>query len=553
MRIEYIVPGCLLVAMVGGVLVEVLRRSRRRWREIESASRQSEQRYRFLAESIPQIVWTARPDGVVNYTNQQFLDYVGATRDEAQRLGWIHFRHPDDRAEATRRWKEANHTGLPYECMYRLRRGCDQSYRWHLARATPMRDESGRIVLWFGTCTDIDDRKRAEDELRASREALSAANRAKDRFLATLSHELRTPLTPVVLALDSMRDDPTLPEPLREDLDMVRRNVGLEARLIDDLLDLTRMTRGTLELRREVVDVHAAVHLAVRSCCTSEIDAKRLSVTLELKAARHHVRADPARIEQVCFNLLSNAQKFTRRGGAIRIASRNEDGQIVLTVTDNGLGIEPHLLPRLFLPFEQGDDTRRFGGLGLGLAVCKTIVELHGGSIQAHSDGPGQGATFTVRLPSAQPVASRPPASSPPLGSSHLRPHRPRLLLVEDHQATADVMYRLLRRLDYDVKVACDLASARRLARQHSFDLLLSDLGLPDGSGLELMRELSREHNLKGIALSGFGMEEDLAQSRAAGFAEHMVKPIRFDALSAAIDRLLEQEAPRHAAAQGAE
>jgi PAS domain S-box-containing protein len=558
---KFAVPGPDgFIAYVGGVAIDVTDRL-----AAERALRDSEQRYRFLAESIPQIVYTARPDGVVNYHNQRLLDYLGTTREQMASLGWIHFRHPDDRAEATRRWNRSIATGEPYDCMYRMLRGGDQTWRWHLARAVPMRDEGGEIVMWFGTCTDIDDQKRTEEALVHAKEAAEAAGKAKDQFLAQLSHELRTPLTPVVLAIDSMSRDPSIPAPLRDDLDMIRRNVGLEAKLIDDLLDLTRVTRGKLELRRERVDVHAALVHAVRSCTNAQSlpdGEKQVHIETELSAQRHHVQADSARLEQVFFNLLRNAMKFTPDGGSIRVRTLNEAhaDSISIEVIDSGIGIEQDVLPRIFNAFEQGDRavTRQFGGLGLGLAISRAIVELHGGSIRAHSDGRGCGATFCVELPVIAPAPHRssgalttttttppPPPPMPPAAggadgdaATTGEAERLRLLVVEDHAATANMMLRLLGHSRYDVKIARNVAGAQRLAEQNPFDLVVSDLGLPDGSGIELMRTLRERFGLRGIAISGYGMEEDLAQSKAAGFAEHLVKPITFEALEAAIRRV---------------
>jgi PAS domain S-box-containing protein len=363
-----------------------------------------------------------------------------------------------------------------------------------------------------------------------------AASKAKDHFLAALSHELRTPLTPVLMRVAALAGSPELPAWLRADLRMVQRNVELEAKLIDDLLDLTRVSRGKLALHLEAVDVHPLLEHVV-AICSEGIESRGLRIDLEPAAAEHHVWADSARLQQVFWNLLKNAVKFTPDGGRIRVASANpEPGRIAVQVIDPGIGIHPEDLPRLFNAFEQENPeiTRSFGGLGLGLAICKALVDQHGGELAGWSPGRGQGATFTVALatvPAPAPAAPDGPAA----GAAE--PARLRLLLVEDNVPTLEVMASLLELAGHEVKAAPDLRSARHLAASHPFDLVVSDLGLPDGSGFDLMRDLRERYGLQGIAVSGFGMEEDLRRSRDSGFLEHLVKPVDIDKLKAAIAR----------------
>jgi PAS domain S-box-containing protein len=363
-----------------------------------------------------------------------------------------------------------------------------------------------------------------------------AASRAKDHFLAALSHELRTPLTPVLLKAAMLRESPDVPSALHADLRMIQRNVELEAKLIDDLLDLTRITRGKLSLHCEVTDVHLLLDHVVK-ICVNEATAKRLRIDLSPEAALHHVWADEARLQQVFWNLLKNAVKFTPSDGRIEIRTANEGaGTIRIDVIDRGIGIEPETLPRLFNAFEQGDSsiTRTFGGLGLGLAISKALVDQHGGTLSGVSAGRGKGATFTVTL---HIVPAPPPEERDRVPPVPREARSLRLLLVEDHEPTLQVMTGLLEAAGHTVKAARDLASARRLAAEGELDLLVSDLGLPDGSGLDLMRELRERDGLRGIAVSGYGMEEDLRRSREAGFAEHLIKPINPDTLKAAIVR----------------
>jgi len=365
-----------------------------------------------------------------------------------------------------------------------------------------------------------------------------AASKAKDHFLAALSHELRTPLTPVLLKVASLARSPELPETLRADLRMIQRNVELEAKLIDDLLDLTRVSRGKLTLHFEVTDVHALIEHVV-AICSEDVESRRLRIDFEPGAAVHHVWADSARLQQVYWNLIKNAVKFTPEGGRIEVRTSNpEPGRILLSVIDPGIGIAAEELPRLFNAFEQGSSTitRTFGGLGLGLAICKALVDQHGGTLTGLSPGRGLGATFNVMLstvatPEAQEVAGAVPEPAAQAGF--------RLLLVEDNEPTLEVMTALLELAGHDVKPAPNVRTARQLAESHPFDLVVSDLGLPDGNGFDLMKELRDRYGLKGIAVSGFGMEEDLRRSRDSGFLEHLVKPVDIDKLKAALARAL--------------
>jgi len=382
------------------------------------------------------------------------------------------------------------------------------------------------------------DNARLYRDAQSARQEAEAASLAKDRFLAVLSHELRTPLTPVLAEVSAMLDDPSTPESMRPVLEMTRRNVDLEARLIDDLLDLSRIGQGKLRLAREVVDAHLLIGHALE-ICREGIEEADLSITVELTALRHHVEADPARLQQVVWNLIKNAAKFTPGGGSIAIRTRDEGPRMVVEVTDTGVGIDPDVLPRIFEPFEQGGSavTRRFGGLGLGLVISRSLAEAHGGRLVAASPGKGQGATFTLELPFVAPPSPATVIDMPTLPAMPLVGPL-RILLVEDNPDTLRVMSRLLRGRGHAVTAADGLAAATRAAEGESFDLLVSDLGLPDGSGLDLIRRLGAIRPIPGIALSGYGMDDDVKRSREAGFSEHLTKPIDFPKLEAAILRV---------------
>jgi signal transduction histidine kinase/CheY-like chemotaxis protein len=384
----------------------------------------------------------------------------------------------------------------------------------------------------------------AMDNARLYREA-QRANAAKDQFLATLSHELRTPLAPVLAVVSALESDPRLRELIGGALAVIRRNVELEARLIDDLLDLTRIARGKLELHLQPADLRDALAHALQSCSAQEDAAgKWIAVETELAATDHTVCVDEPRLTQVFWNLLKNAFKFTPDGGAVRVRTRSEGDGIAVEISDNGIGIDAGLLPRIFDSFEQGERsiTRRFGGLGLGLAISKALVDLHKGRIAVASGGAGQGATFTVWLPRAAPApaAAAPSAADVEDGPAERRQDRSlRILLVEDHMDTAAALADLLDIMGHQVVVAHDvssgLAAAQVALEGPGLDLVISDLGLPDGSGLDLMRELSARHRVRGIALSGYGTEKDIRASREAGFALHLTKPVDLERLRAAL------------------
>ncbi len=399
----------------------------------------------------------------------------------------------------------------------------------YLALSSLSLDEEGVLCL---VVTDLTEQKRSEK--------IVAMNEAKDRFLATLSHELRTPLTPVLAVISNLEASGRLPAELRGEIAMVRRNIELEARLIDDLLDVTRISRGKLELQYQEVDLRQVLEHAIRTSCGEEVAAGRLRVIEEL-AEGQRLWADAPRLTQVFWNLLSNAVKFTPEGGTIGVRSwTDEAGWLAVEISDTGVGIDTELLPRIFDAFEQGETRAmtRFGaGLGLGLAISRAIVGYHGGTLEAHSEGPGLGATFRVRLPLIPVPAGAGDEAREPSRAAAQAVRALRILLVEDHADTAEAIAELLRLLGHEVTVALTLSAGLAAAEDihgrgpGGIDLVVSDLGLPDGSGLDLMRELAGRYGLKGIALSGYGMEEDLRRSREAGFERHLTKPINFQAL----------------------
>ena len=383
---------------------------------------------------------------------------------------------------------------------------------------------------------DITERKHAQENLEAAKVAAEKANQAKDDFLARLSHELRTPLTPALVAASYLAEHKDLSAEFREELTAIWRNVQLEAHLIDDLLDVTRITRGKIEVHHEVVDVHRLLHNAAQ-IAQKDMTDKQIELVIDLRATDHFIWADPVRIQQVFWNLLNNAVKFTPNEGRITLRSSNEGKHCVVEVSDTGIGIEPERQGRIFEAFEQGTRsvTQEFGGLGLGLTISKALLDLHGGNIAVESEGRNRGTMFRVCL-----NALREPAmvSAETTATAVAALRTLDLLLVDDHADTRGVLSRLLTKLGHRV-VTCESAgSALEILETSRFDALISDIGLPDRSGYELVIEAKCKQTLKAVALSGFGTEADIRRSAEAGFDYHLTKPIDFPALQTLLQQI---------------
>lgn len=407
---------------------------------------------------------------------------------------------------------------------------------------SPIRDDQGKVIGASNIARDITLRKEAEKKLEESLAREKAANQAKDDFLAALSHELRTPLNPVLLlASDGVRNRHFQPQ-ARMDFNTIRKNIELEARLIDDMLDLTRITRGKLALEKKPVDIHAALHDAAGTV-HADIAQKKIELTFNLNAEKPIVLGDAVRLRQIFWNVLKNAVKFTPDAGKIAVETKTlPSNKLVISITDTGIGMERGELERIFGAFTQG--THHFGGLGLGLAITRALVVLHEGSIRAESSGKGKGAMFSVELPLAKGLEQW----EMPKAETILKPRAPtkkvptrgiRILLVEDHEPTRSSLTHLLLRRHFKVTSAGSLSEARLLAQKGKFNLLISDIGLPDGNGCDLMEELRKRLHMKGIALTGYGMEQDVNRSHAAGFAAHLTKPVRIESLDNALNMAL--------------
>src|SRR6266446_1879819 len=393
------------------------------------------------------------------------------------------------------------------------------------------------VITALALAAGMAEGRRAEAAIEQQKAVVEAANRTKDNFLAMLSHELRTPLTPVIAALDVLEALPSQTEDSKASLAMIRRNVELESQLIDDLLDLTRIARDKLQLKFEQIDAHQAITNVV-DICKMEANARKIRVHLNLRAGAHHVSVDTAKFQQIIWNLLKNAIKFTHENGEIAISSTNPSPQmVVISVRDTGIGIEPEIMERIFNPFEQGDQSlhRRFGGLGLGLTISKSLAEAQGGTLVARSEGYDQGSTFILTMNTVPPPQRH--TSEPDIVPVEARGLR--ILLVDDHQDTCTALERLLVRRGHLVAAAHNMRAAMETAVRNQFDLLISDVALPDGTGLELMMHLHAISGIPGIAISGFGNNGDIKRSLEAGFSEHLVKPIKLEALEAAIGRVI--------------
>jgi len=514
----------------------------KRLRENEQRLHVAEERIRLALEAANVGTFDYYPAvGVIRWSDR-CNELFGLPEDvKPEYAAYLQAIHPDDRhiIHETTREVLSPGSGGHYEIQYRAIGLNDSKERWLEEKGRVLLDDAGRPARFLGTIREITQRKQAEDALKKAKQDAEDASRAKDQFLAMLSHELRTPLTPVLMTIASLQRNFDIPDSARRDLDVLRRNIELEALLIDDLLDLTRIAHGKLELRNDAIDVHAALTYAL-GVSASELNEKQINIRQDFAAKEHHSWADAARLQQVFWNIIKNAVKFTPARGELRISTRNDaEHNIMIDFTDTGIGITPELQPRIFDAFEQGGKgvTNRYGGLGLGLAISKRVIDLHGGKISAHSEGEGKGATFTIKLKAMETSLLEGPAY--PLDNDGTDKPTADILLVDDHEDTARALRRMLENAGYQVGYASTLASARDLAAKRRFQLVISDLGLPDGSGLDLMGQLRNSGEVNGIALSGFGADGDVAAAKAAGFAAHFTKPVDWERLRHTIRRLL--------------
>jgi PAS domain S-box-containing protein len=507
----------------------------------QAALRESEAKFRAIADTIPQMVWTTRADGHHEYFNGQWYAFTGFADGDTDGTGWQRVLHPDDVARTVDVWQHSLATGEPYQIEYRLRDRHGQ-YHWMLGRALPVRNEDGAIVRWMGTCTEIDEHVR-------SRESLQEDDRRKDEFLAMLAHELRNPLAPITSAVALLRRVPGDVERVRSMTEIIGRQAAHMRGLVDDLLDVSRVTRGLITLQRDRVDLRDVLAEALEQT-RPLIESRRHAVATRIGDVELPVSGDRKRLVQVFANILGNAAKYTPAGGRITVGGRQRGGEIVVVVQDNGQGMTPELIGRVFELFAQGERTpdRREGGLGIGLALVKRMVELHGGTVTALSDGPGAGSAFEVVLPSA--VASAPGVVG--LGGADAAaaaPGRLRVLVVDDNGDAADALALFLQDLGHAVQVQTSGECALQAVQAFAPDVCLLDIGLPDMDGRELARRIRALPGLGQAAMaavSGYGQPEDIALTEAAGMT-HFVKPIDVGALAGWLQGWAEGEALRRA------
>jgi PAS domain S-box-containing protein len=527
----------------------------RRWRrDTQRALRESETLYGRVVESLQDhAVILLDADGAIRGWNTAAQKIFGHAADDVRgRRASLLFANGDAAGRAFDvQLERARTDGQALDERWLHRR--DGSRFYASSVFTTVRAADGERTGFALIAQDITGRMRAAEALEATKNEAERANQAKNRFLAVLSHELRTPLTPLLAVAHLLEKRTNLPPDVARLVPMIRRNVELEARLIDDLLDLTSIERGKLALQVAPLDLHVTLRNAL-DMSAAEIERKRLQLSVRLDAEHTATVGDDARLQQVFWNLVRNAVKFTPDGGRVEVQTRNDgEADFVAVVRDSGIGIAPDVLPRIFGLFEQGPrhDGSGFGGLGIGLAIARALTLRHGGSLAASSDGEGRGSTFELRLPLMQPAVGLRPVVAGTLrvaATAETAHAGSELLLIEDHADVADSVRAMLEADGHRVEVASSLRAAREALAARRFDLLVCDLGLPDGSGYDVLALID---GVPAIAISGYGMESDIRRSRAAGFAAHIVKPFQPQQLHDAVSALIGSAAAPPAARFG--
>ncbi|MGH9160956.1 MAG: hybrid sensor histidine kinase/response regulator, partial [Vicinamibacteraceae bacterium] len=508
---------------------------------------ESEARFRQLADSMPQIVWSARPDGHIEYYNERWYEFTGFARGDFNQSNWEAILHADDLQRCRDALARGVREGKPYQIECRLKDRATGEYRWFMERALPVRDERGLIVKWFGTWTDIDDMKRLHEELRE-------ANRIKDDFLGTLSHELRTPLN-AILGWSQLLRSGTLPvDTQQRGLESIARSAKVQVQIVDDLLDVSRIVSGKLQIEHSPVDV-GRVMTAALDTMRGPATAKGIVLTVcDDSGSPIFVDGDANRLQQVFWNLLSNAVRFTPSGGRIEVDVRRNGPTVEIVVSDTGPGIRKDFLPHVFERFQQADSTaaRRHGGLGLGLSIVQHIVEAHGGSVAADSPGDGQGATFVVRLPiriGSVPSTTGRSAEDDRVNAALIGV---RVLVVDDDGDARDLTRALFEPRGAKVETAGSAADALSALRQRTFDVLLCDIGMPEQDGyslLDAVRQLPGDRGrVPAIAVTAYASLQERAAALDAGFDAHVAKPVRPDHLAAVVVDVLKRPQSRSSA-----
>ncbi len=504
----------------------------RRSAEAVSELRESEAQFRHFADAIPQLAWMARADGHIFWYNRRWYEYTGTTSAQMEGWGWQSVHHPDELPKVLKQWGQSLATGEPFEMAFPLRSAAGP-FRLFLTRVQPVPNSKGEIVRWFGTNTDIEAQREAAADRDAALKLANEANRTKDEFLAMLGHELRNPLSPIFTALRLLK----VRGGMTREYEIIDRQVKHLARLVDDLLDIARITQGKVELRKAPVEVATAVLRGVEMA-SPMIEQRGHRMKLDVASSGLLVSADPDRLTQVVSNLLTNACKFSDPGTQIGVIAEKDGDVVRIQIRDEGVGIAPEMLDPIFEAFVQRRQAidRSSGGLGLGLTIVKSLVDLHGGKVFVRSAGLGQGSEFFVELPALESPPDM--IAAPNLGEAAdeiYKRLRKRILVVDDNRDAAELMADFMKTLGFDVRVAYDPASALDIAADYHPDIALLDIGLPVMDGWELGRCLQKLGTGGGpmlIAVTGYGQQSDRQSSEANGFAGHLIKPVDLDKLT---------------------
>ncbi|HEY9667093.1 MAG TPA: ATP-binding protein, partial [Coleofasciculaceae cyanobacterium] len=528
-------------------------------KQAEAALRESEAKFRTIADTMPQIVWSTTTDGYHDYFNQRWYEYTGMPHTHDQGWNWKDYLHPDDYDRAVEIWQHSLKTGEPYEVEYRFRRAEDGAYRWFIGRALPIRDEQGQVIRWFGTCTDIDEQRRLLEQRekwlereRAARTESERVSRMKDEFLATLSHELRTPLNAILGWSQLLRKGGLKPEMVEQGMNTIDRNVRMQAQLIEDLLDMNRIISGKIRLDVQRVDLVSVIEAALETVRLAA-EAKEIRLQKVLDSLAGVVSGDPARLQQIVWNLVSNAIKFTPKGGRVLVILERVRSHVEISVIDTGQGIEPEFLPYVFERFRQADGstTRRHGGLGLGLSIVRSLTELHGGTVRAESAGAGLGAAFVVALPLVAVHAKTVEPEELTLetvDNASTDPDAPKLsginvLVVDDEPDARQLIQVILEQAQASVITAGSTVQALELLESHRPDVLVSDIGMPEADGYQFIRQVrslppAQGGKIPAVALTAYARQEDRKLALLSGYQMHITKPVEPSELIAVISSL---------------
>ena len=501
------------------------------------ALRDSEAQLRLMANTIPHLAWMANPDGWIHWYNDRWYDFTGTTAEDMEGWGWRKVHHPETLALVEEKWRASVNSGQSFELTFPLR-GADGSYRIFFTRVVPLHDSAGNIVQWFGTNTDV-------TEIESAREELGLANQRKDEFLAMLAHELRNPLAPISTAAGLLKLFSQDEARVRNTSEIIARQVQHMSKLLDDLLDVSRVTRGVVSLQISIFDIGRVLRDAVEQT-QGGIESKNHSFDFKLPEEQMLVRGDRTRLVQVFSNVLNNAAKFTQPNGRVRLHAHVQGERIVVDVEDNGPGIEAGLLPHVFDLFTQADRTpgRTQGGLGLGLALVKNLVQLHDGIVSAHSEGSGKGARFTISLPVVTGSGGL-EVRSVTKNTTVARPSTAEVLVVDDNKDAAEVLMYLIESAGHRVSVAHSACDALQALSRVAPSVIFLDIGLPDIDGFALAKQIRGIPALAGVllvAVTGYGQVHDRERAFAAGFDHHLVKPVHAERVLNLLDSLTQPQ-----------